>query len=156
VGRVEAEEINTKSHSGVVLDNIGYSMRSLGCLPSCYTTVPISVKLDDEIYFELSHMTVGLLAKNIHKGVPSGFQRALKDNNNLYHDILTNGDDHSTLEPVPAWFLYRTSSKGTLADIESYGKERIDNECKGCIHQLKYIRCCKVRKLADIIVRNNI
>jgi hypothetical protein len=106
----------------VVLDGILYAGVGTDDIPACYATVPIHVKLLHEKDYIPSEIVVGVLGKKITKGIPAGFKEAL-NYAGVDFDKMGKKEEHGILEPISAWFLYRTLGMGAEPGIEPKGKK---------------------------------
>jgi hypothetical protein len=115
----------TVSGSSVILDGILYAKRPIKDLPSGHATVPINIKLDGERDFSPAELVVGMMGKNITKGIPHGYDEAMQKVNFSLPASATN--QHGILQPASAWFLYRQDANRVEPEAIEIGREDLEH-----------------------------
>jgi hypothetical protein len=88
----------------LVLDNVTYPWRHRKNLPASYSHVNIYMFVDTP-GFRSSQLLVGMLAKTIKKGIPEGYDQAMKQVGFKLPSSVQESD-HSILRPLPAYIFH--------------------------------------------------
>jgi hypothetical protein len=97
------DEATAKSET-LILDKVTFPWRPIHSLPTAYNSFPMCVFGDKgSARYE---MMAGMLGVIVNKGAPEGYATAMQSTNSSLPTTISSSD-HSTLQPLPFYALYR-------------------------------------------------